>query len=90
MSYKPKTSDATKPVTSSGITDQEFLTATEAAEFLRIKKSHLYNLTSKRLVKFYQPQGKLMYFLKADLKDWILNNEKNSVNNLNSRNDGEL
>ncbi|MBV6513924.1 MAG: hypothetical protein FMNOHCHN_03506 [Ignavibacteriaceae bacterium] len=48
-----------------------FLGAEEAAEFLNISKSALYKLTWKNRVPYYKPGGKLIYFRKEELAEWI-------------------
>lgn len=85
MGYKPQTQKEEMQV---GASNEMFLTSDEAASLLRIKKSHLYNLTSNRLIKFYKPRGGMMYFLRADLVDWILNNERKCIDNLKDWNHG--
>ncbi len=44
------------------------------AEYLKISKSHLYQLTSKGLIGFYKPAGKKIYFDKADLDEYLRRN----------------
>lgn len=66
------------------------LSISEAAIFLGIKKSTLYKLTHKRSIPFYKPGGKLIFFLKCDLDNYLMINrfdskdelEKNYLNNL--------
>jgi excisionase family DNA binding protein len=50
--------------------NKEILTVNEAAEFLNLETSYVYQLTSKRLIPFYRP-GRKLYFKKSDLVDWI-------------------
>lgn len=52
--------------------ENRFLTSEEAAEFLSISKSSLYKLTHKKILPFYKPNGKLIYFKKLDLLDFIM------------------
>lgn len=54
------------------------LTAEQAAEFLGLKPSYLYKLTSDKKIKFYKPQGKLIYFRKEDLEAFLLRNPSES------------
>jgi len=54
--------------------NDEILDFNETAKFLRISRSHLYKLTSQNKIKFYRPGGKLIYFRKAELKNWLLRN----------------
>lgn len=56
------------------IMQKEFLTLGEAAVYAGISKSYLYKLTSQRLISFYRPASKLIYFKRIELDAWILNN----------------
>ena len=53
-----------------------------AADFLSISKSALYQLTSKKIIPFYRPNGKMIYFEKSDLKKWLLRNRVKSEEEL--------
>lgn len=46
----------------------------DAAKYLGISKSYLYKLTCKNAIPFYKPNGKKIYFSKADLDKWIMRN----------------
>ena len=39
----------------------------EASKFLNLSKSYLYKLTSGNLIPHYKPQGKMLFFERADL-----------------------
>ena len=54
------------------------LSTDEAAEFLNMKPSYLYKLTSDKKITFFKPQGKLIYFRKSDLEAFLLRNESQS------------
>ena len=55
------------------------LSAEEASEFLGIKPSYLYKLTSDKKIRFFKPQGKLIYFKKEDLEAFLLRNPSETV-----------
>lgn len=40
----------------------------EAAAFLHVSVSYIYKLTHKKLIPYYKPFGKKIYFLKKELK----------------------
>ena len=40
------------------------------SKFLNLSKSYLYKLTSGNLIPHYKPQGKMLYFEKAEL-NWL-------------------
>lgn len=46
----------------------------EASKFLNLSKGYLYKLTSGNLIPHYKPQGKMLYFEKADLEAWLRQN----------------
>ena len=50
------------------------LTLKEAAEFLDFSRSYLYRLTSQGRVPHYKPEGKRVYFDRAELVDWLKRN----------------
>lgn len=54
----------------------------EAAEYLSISKSYLYKLTSRKQIPYYKPNGKLIYFSKAELDKWILRNRHRTTDEL--------
>ena len=65
--------------------DKEILSVPEACEFLNIKKSTLYKLTHYRRLPYYRPTGGRLYFLRADLEAWMLQNFVPSERELDGR-----
>lgn len=55
---------------------KEVLNFSEAAQYLDISESHLYKLTSRKQVPHYCPQGKRLYFNRAELDRWLLQNRQ--------------
>lgn len=53
---------------------KETLTLEEAAVFLGMKRSTLYKMTHEHTIPFYRPNGKMIYFEKADILAWIRQN----------------
>ena len=53
---------------------KEILSVDEAAAFLGMKKSYLYKLTMARKLPHYKPMGKMVYFRKTELEQWLLSN----------------
>lgn len=51
--------------------EEGLLTLQEAAKFLGISKSLLYKLTSRLLIPHFKPRGKMIYFEKKELEEWI-------------------
>ena len=50
---------------------KEVLNLEEAAAFLGVKKSTLYKMTHLSQVPYYKPAGKLIFFEKSALLDWV-------------------
>ena len=53
---------------------KKILSFEEASKFLNLSKSYLYHLTSKGVIPHYKPQGKMIYFEKELLEDWLRQN----------------
>lgn len=50
------------------------LTVEEAAIFLGFSASYVYKLTCTQQIPFYKPNGKMVYFQKAELEEWMCQN----------------
>ncbi|HPE84106.1 MAG TPA: helix-turn-helix domain-containing protein, partial [Aequorivita sp.] len=61
---------------------KEILSFQEAIAYLDVSKSFLYKLTSSNNITFFKPSGKLIYFKKSDLDQWILRNESPALESL--------
>ena len=46
----------------------------ELVEYTGLSQSYLYKLTSKGDIPFYRPNGKQLYFNKAEIDSWLLRN----------------
>ena len=55
-------------------TTKEVLTSDEAAHYLGMQKSYLYKLTMLRQIPHYKPMGKMCYFKRTELEQWLLSN----------------
>ena len=53
---------------------KNILSFDEASMFLHLSKSYLYKLTSAGLIPHYKPQGKMLYFEKEELENWLRQN----------------
>ena len=63
------------------------LTFDEAARYLDVSKSHLYKLTSANKIDHYKPQGKRIYFSKAELNTWLLRNPIKTIGKIEQQAD---
>lgn len=72
------------------LSQKTVLTFDEAAEYTGLSKSHLYKLTSTGGVPCYKPTGKRLYFSKAELDSWLLDNKKRSTEEIDSEAENRL
>ena len=63
---------------------KEVLTFDEACIYIGVSNSHLYKLTSNRSIPHYKPQGKMIYFRRSELDEWLLKNRIKTKEEINS------
>lgn len=69
-------------IVSHNVLQKQILTFSEAAVYLGISKSTLYKLTSSRSIPIYKPAGKLIYFDRLELNNWLLQNRQSTMNEI--------
>ena len=62
---------------------KEIMTLVEASQYLGFSKSNLYKKTSLNQIPFYKPNGKIIYFKRADLDLYMLGNRQATVDEVN-------
>ncbi|QIJ90173.1 hypothetical protein C7H62_2365 [Mesoflavibacter sp. HG96] len=72
------------------LVSKDILNFDEALSYLKVSKSFLYKMTSKGEITYYKPNGKLIYFKRTDLDDWMLRNEVSGTNELEDEVDNFL
>ena len=55
------------------------LTFDEACLFCGLSKSYMYRLTSTRQIPHFKPRAKLLYFERAELENWLLQNRVTTI-----------
>jgi len=58
------------------LSQKNVLTFSEAARYTGFSKSYLYKLTSLEKIPFSKPAGKMIFFDRAELENWLLKNQK--------------
>ena len=58
------------------------LSFNEACQYLELSQSHLYKLTSAGSIPHYKPNGKKLYFNRAELDEWLLRNRNTTKNEI--------
>lgn len=64
---------------------KEVLTLDEVATYTGLSKSHLYKLCSTNAIPFYKPNGKVNYFNKNEIQDWLQQNRVATTKELESK-----
>ena len=72
-----------KTKTETDITTKNVLTFDEACAYAAIAKSYMYKMTSTGKIPCYKPQGKMIYFDRAELEKWLLRNRITPANEIN-------
>jgi excisionase family DNA binding protein len=53
---------------------KEILDFEDVCKYLKVSASHLYKLTSTRQIPHFCPQGKKLYFNRAEIDEWLQRN----------------
>lgn len=53
---------------------KDVLTLDEAAAYMGVSRSQMYQLTHNREIPHSKPRGKMCYFKRSDLYDWMMSN----------------
>lgn len=53
---------------------KEVLTSDEAARYMGVSKSYLYKLTMRQQIPHFKPMGKMCYFNRQELEQWLQSN----------------
>jgi excisionase family DNA binding protein len=64
---------------------KEVLTSDEAARYMGISKSYLYKLTMKQEIPHFKPMGKMCYFNRAELEQWLQSNRVATSSEINQK-----
>lgn len=66
-------------------TQKDVLTAREAADYMGVTLQYLYRLTSARLIPYSKPTGKVLFFRRVELEDWLTANRVPTVEETRTR-----
>ncbi len=59
-------------------TNKEVLTFEETCDYTGISRSYLYKLTASGNIPHSKPNGKMIFFEKKKLNEWLLQNKRKS------------
>ncbi len=66
------------------IGSKEVLTFEEACDYTGISRSYLYKLTASGKIPHSKPNGKMLFFEKKKLVNWLLQNKRKSQQDIES------
>lgn len=69
----------------SDVNSKAVLTSDETATYLGISKSYLYKLTMRRQIPHYKPMGKMCYFNRLELEQWVQSNRVATDSEINQK-----
>lgn len=64
---------------------KEVLTSDEAAKYMGISRSYLYKLTMRKEIPHYKPMGKVVYFNRSELEQWLQSNRVSTTSEVNQK-----
>lgn len=64
---------------------KEVLTVEEASRYMGMSKSSLYKLTMNGTIPCYKPTGKMVYFNRKELEQWLQSNRVATRQELNDK-----
>lgn len=67
------------------LSNKKVLTFEEACDYTGISRSYLYKLTAGKKIPHSCPNGKMLFFDKDKLDSWLLQNERKSVQEIDSK-----
>ena len=86
QTIKPQLKEVADLVTDQTIfCTKEVLTSEEAARYMGMSRSYLYKLTMRREIPHYKPMGKLCYFNRRELEEWLQSNRVATSTELTER-----
>lgn len=74
-----------KTIHTSNLANKTTLNFKEATDFLGLSPSYLYKLTSCQEIPHYKPKGKLVYFDRIELENWLKRNKVNTLEAINEK-----
>ena len=64
---------------------KEVLTSEEVARYMGVSRSYLYKLTMRREIPHYKPRGKICYFNRHEVEQWLQSNRVATDTELNNQ-----
>lgn len=77
--------DRLRNIESLMLSQKTVLNFDEVAAYTGLSKSYLYKLTCSGGIPCYKPQGKHIYFNKQEIDNWLLQNRKATISEIENQ-----
>lgn len=64
---------------------KDVLNLKEAAAYMGLSQSYLYKLTSSRKIEHFCPEGKMLFFNRLSLDQWLQRNRQATITEIESQ-----
>lgn len=64
---------------------KELMTLDEVADYLDSSRSQIYKLSSSKKIPHYCPNGKRLFFRRAEIEQWAFSNKQTSKDEINQQ-----
>lgn len=71
-------------LTNAVLTNKQTLSIDEAAIYAGLSVSYLYKLTSTQQIPHFKPRGKMIYFDRSELDEWLRQNRVKTTTEINT------
>ena len=55
------------------------MSVTEVADYVGVTRAQIYKFTSEKAIPHFKPRGKLLYFDRAEIDDWLKQNRVKTI-----------
>jgi len=69
--------------------DNKPLNFNQAADYLGFSHSYLYKLTSRKIIPCHRPTGKMLFFSKAELDEWVFESRSKKLGDRSKEDESE-
>ncbi|MCA4807320.1 helix-turn-helix transcriptional regulator [Myroides odoratimimus] len=64
------------------IQQKEMLNVQELSDYIGMSTSSIYKLVYNNIIPFYKPNGKILYFDREEINNWLRQNKSQSISQL--------
>jgi len=86
---KDKFEELSKKIEKQMLLQKEILNFNETCNYLDLSASHMYKLTSQKIIPHFCPLGKKLYFNRKEVDNWLMSNKINIADDRKQKSDGK-